>query len=158
MAVNHRSWTPIFNHELSTRQSPIFPPVTRSQSARKIQPADFHTQHLAGVFNVKIIQPLIAFFNKCDDQKRLLYLSVIRGLQSVRRLSHYDTMNSRHFSVKEDSRFWTPTRAAPSLSDFELHTSKIPFGTIMNQSRNDPSTALQRMLLTRASEKYHENL
>ena len=131
-AVNTRSWNPQFNHEQSSPDSPIFPPkIKGSYGKRQMQPS-FHIDfaHLRGVFRNEAIPIVINFMNACDGSRRILFMSVFRGMQSMHRLSHYDNVGDRLFSIEEDSRFWKPLRASPLMNTADLLKSSVPLGTL----------------------------
>jgi hypothetical protein len=62
--------------------------------------------------------------------KRDQYVEVLRGLHSLRRRSHYDTVQKMSYDLKEDTRFWRPKLATPSLTPYQLYASKIPLGDL----------------------------
>lgn len=131
-AVNTRSWNPQFNHEQSSPDSPIFPPKIQGPDGKRQKQPPIHTDfaHLKGVFRTEAIPIVINFMNACDSPRRIMFMSVFRGIQSMRRLSHHDNVGDRLFSIEEDSRFWKPRRASPLMHTADLLKSSVPLGTL----------------------------
>ena len=154
-AVNRRGWNPKFNQNTSTPDSPIFPPQVKpiNVSGRFTGGSgSIEREHLSGVFKQAMIADVSDFFSNMDSERRWMCMSVIRGLQSMRRLSHHDTVSSRHFSVAEDCRYWNPSKATPVMDNTNTYGSRVFPGALTKQPRvgeSDPLTTSQGLFVVR---------
>jgi hypothetical protein len=108
-AVNQRSW----NTEAVNEFQGYFDLCQEKPAMRAVSSDTKHNvnRHIfTDVINSNLVDWVLRFFSIHPSATIHSYLNVIRGLQSHRRMGHYDTMRSRHFSVEEDSRFYKPSR------------------------------------------------
>lgn len=128
-AVNRRFWKSVDNHNISTDESFLFPRGVPTKLAVSSEPAIKLNRHVfADVISARFMDLVMKFVSTQSYNMHQAYVNVLRGLQSLRRIGHFDTMRSRHFSIDEDSRIHKPQLTKPSFGKFELYTSQIPIG------------------------------
>jgi hypothetical protein len=128
-AVNRRLWKSVDNQNFSNEESLLFPRGVPTRQAVSSEPEIKLSRHVfADVIKTRFMDLVIKFVSTQSYNMHQAYLNVLRGLQSLRRIGHFDTMRSRHFSIDEDSRIHKPQLAKPAFGKFELYTSQIPIG------------------------------
>lgn len=97
-AINRRKWQPQLNHNQSTLFSPIFPrrSLHRTQSQTSAD-MEVNQDLLKRVFHQRCIDFIKSFFTQEPTHRRSDFLCVIRAIDSLGRLSQYDTSSRRQF-------------------------------------------------------------
>ena len=130
-AANRRVWNPRFNHLTSTPESPIFP-ASRANASRSVPRSGETTSsdisNIQGVFSPSGVPLVREFLRHVSDTQKHDFSRSIRALQSLRRLTHYDSVQSRDFCLGDDSAIWSPRRALPVIAQKDIFRSTIPIG------------------------------
>ena len=128
-AANRRTWNANSLQTTSPINKTDFPSDVHKQHPFIPDPSMKMSRHIfADVINGPFVEWVMKYVSKQPYLTSQSYLNVLRGMQSLRRLGHYDTMQARHFSISEDSRLYLPPVTKPSFDRLQLYTSQIPLG------------------------------
>jgi hypothetical protein len=152
-SINHRTWeSPVAFKESTTRTTSVHrtEPVLR-------RPV-FDAVLLEGVFQKNQIPRILKFLKESIFPRMEKLPDLFRSLHSLRRLSHYDTTNTRLMCTRDDSRIWAPGNPKALMGKYDLYSSKVPIGTIgialdALSHGEDPRARLEGILITRAHER-----
>ena len=117
-AINRRSWSPIQNVHPSTESSPIFPPQSFSiNRTRRRESFEMSDDLIRRVFHERLVPIVGSFLKSMTPEKKSDFLRVIMAVDSLGRLSHFDTSNRRHFIRRSPSKM----RAVSDLGSMMIH-------------------------------------
>ena len=135
-ALNRRMWHPTQNHisssNIPTNQYPAERQFVtdhfRFYGKPVAQVSKTDIRHYRDVFRSAKHEFILAYVAQLTSKEA--FGEVVRALHTLRRTSMYNTTAGWDYDLKEDTRFWKPTKAAPAKSLYELFASKVPLGTL----------------------------
>ena len=135
-ALNRRMWHSTQNHIASSSiPTNQYPPERQfvtdhfrffGKPLPQVSKTDI--RHYRDVFRADKHEFILAYVAQLASTES--FSQVVRALHTLRRTCMYSTTTQWDYDIKEDTRFWKPTKAAPAKSLYELFASKIPLGTL----------------------------